>query len=72
MSIDYLSAEYSPDRDFPFLIPSRDTYTGGFKQDNRVGGVIYSGKLDLNMALLLPDYSSVFQVDGMAIYCAAQ
>ena len=38
-----------------------DVYTDGFKLDHGVGSSIYSGKLDLNIFLRLPDYCSVFQ-----------
>ena len=66
---------------FHFLIPSRDDwypdvmilpdlldiYTDGSKLDNRVGNGDYSGKLDLNISLLLSNYYCVFQVEVIVI-----
>ena len=86
VKIHYLPAEYSLDRGFHFLIPSRDDwdpntfvhpeqldiYTEDTKLDNLVGSGMYSGKLDLNISLRLPDFCSVFQADVMAIYGVAQ
>ena len=40
--------------------------------DNGVGGGIYYRKLDLYIALRLPYYCSVFYMDLLAIYRAAQ
>ena len=37
-----------------------------------VGSRVYSRRLDLNISLWLPNYWSVFQVEVMAIYRAAQ
>ena len=78
--------EYCLDRDFHILIPGKndwnpDTivqtevlniYTDSSKLDNEVGSGVYSGKLDLNISLPLPDYCSLFQAEVMAIYRDAQ
>ena len=46
-----------------------DIYIDGSKLDNENG--IYSGKLNLNISLRLPDICSVFQAEVVAIYLAA-
>ena len=42
-------------------------YTDGSKLDNRVGGGVFSAKLDTKIAFRLPDHCSVFQAEVTAI-----
>ena len=60
-------------RDFGLSInPSKTDVVLFSKLDNGVGSGVYSGKLDLNISLRLPDYCSVFQAEVISIYRAVQ
>ena len=73
LDIDYLTVEYSFDRGFNLLIPSRSDWTlettvppglqGVYTADSKPGcgegSGVYSGRLDLNISLWLSDYYSV-------------
>ena len=75
VNFDYRPAKYCFDRGFHFLSPSRDDrnsdtiappevldiYIDGSKLDNGVGNGVYSGRVDLDISLRLPDYCSIFQ-----------
>ena len=80
VNLDYLPAEYSFDRGFHFLIPSRDKWNPDsivtsanldiYKLDNGVGSGVCFVILDQDISLRLPDNCSMFQAKVMTIYRA--
>jgi ribonuclease HI len=81
VNLDYITTVLRFDKSFRTICPSRDFwkdamvtetealqfYTDGSKLDGKVGAGVFCEKLNVSMAVRLPDYCSVYQAEVRAI-----